>query len=74
MNETSSVASSVKDNNNLSYSELMLKLKNYLLQSNSTPRFSVPLMKLFTLICGCLIIICGYIEEKLISTGISSYS
>lgn len=36
--------------------------------------FSVPMMNVFTLICGALLIVCGFVECTLISSGVKSYS
>lgn len=52
----------------------MLRLKEYMLDMQAAPMFSVPMMNVFTIICGALLIICGFVECTLISSGVRSYS
>lgn len=72
MNETSSTASSYKDNSNLTYTELMVKFKQYLINHQETPQFRIPSMKLFMVLCGMAITACGFFEVYLIDASIGS--
>jgi hypothetical protein len=72
INETSSTASSYKDNTSLSYTELMIKLKNYLINEREAPRFHIPLMKSLMLLVGTVIVVFGFVEGYFIDAGIGS--
>lgn len=72
INETSSNASSYKDNTRLSYTELMIKLKHFLINERETPRFHIPFMKMLMLLVGTAIVMGGFVEGYVVEAGISS--